>query len=115
MPKRAITVTGAGEAAADLRDLAGLVSDLSSPARAGADLIAADARRRAPVASGRLRASIRVADVTPAGARVTIGARYARPVLDRRNFLTAAADAKETAAAALIENDISSMIRRKGF
>lgn len=108
-------MTGAGEAARALANLAGDLGDLSEPARDAAEQIAAEARRRAPVATGRLRSRIRVTDTTPTGSSVTVAVSYARPALARRNFLAPAEELVSPRIPDLFEQHVAGDIRRRGL
>lgn len=105
--ERGVTIRAVGlrQFRRDLKRMGGNMADLKSAAAAAGEIVAAEARRRAPKRSGRLAASVRTAKAA-GGVAVRVGgarAPYAGPIhwgwparkIQSQPFVTDAAHATE--------------------
>lgn len=115
MSRKSVTITGADQLSRDLGELAGALEDLSAPLVQAAEQVARDVRRGAPVSTGALRRSIRVQDAGRGAVTVAVTARYARPVLARRNFIAGPQRSAESTAAGTLDRHVAQAARQAGL
>lgn len=118
-PERsAFDVVGADQTARAFRQAAERAADVDRDDKAGAEIVASDARRRVPVERGALRRTIRV-ESTMDTARVVAGSAtvpYARPIhygwparnIERQPFLD---DRRRDDVAEHYEDEVAEIVR----
>lgn len=118
-----IRVRNGAELARELRALGASLAHIKNVNHKAGELIAEEARNRAPVDTGALRASIR-AGARQDGVRVTAGAYLRQPYayyqeygtryISPRLYMTGAFHAKQAAVLNLYRDEVARLVRTRG-